>query len=157
MPTVVTALHDYLIAQGIGRNPDTLGTLPPIWRDGDSTGLLPAPGEGNNPTQVGQDAVIGLFRTTGIPVARFEGERRRPIIQVNLRVRRAPIAETLGEQIEAAVLDKRNWPMGGLRVIESQQVGPLSFTGRSEDGKTRDYRMSFAFELYRDPAVLAVP
>jgi hypothetical protein len=147
MPTVTTALRDYLIAQGIGRAPETPGSLPPIWRD-PQTGTP-------NPVDVGVDAVIGLYRTGGIPIARFERERRQPIVQVNLRVRKAPLAETLGEQIEAAVLDKRNWLMGGLRVIESQQVGPLSLVVADE--QSYDYRMSFLLELYRDPAVLAVP
>jgi hypothetical protein len=147
MPTVTTALRDYLIAQGIGRAPETPGSLPPIWRD-PQTGTP-------NPVDVGTDAVIGLYRTGGIPIARFERERRQPIVQVNLRVRKAPLAETLGEQIEAAVLDKRNWLMGGLRVIESQQVGPLSLVVADE--QSYDYRMSFLLELYRDPAVLAVP
>jgi hypothetical protein len=40
------------------------------------------------------------------------------------------MAEVIGEQIEAAILDRRNWLMGNpgsqLRVIESEQVSPLS-------------------------------
>lgn len=151
-PTVVTALRDHLISLGIGRAPEIPGSLPPIWRD-PQTGV-PAPGEGSNPTMVGTDVVIGLYRTTGLPPRRFEGERRTPIVQVNLRVRRAGLADSIGEQIEKAVLDRRNWLMGGLRVIESQQVSPLSLV--TADAQSYDYRLSFSFELYRD-ATVAVP
>jgi hypothetical protein len=149
-PTVVTALRDHLIALGIGRDPATPGSLPPIYRDM-QTG---AP----NPVDVGADAVIELIRTGGVPPRRFEGERRQPIVQVNLRVRKAPMAEVIGEQIEAAILDRRNWLMGTpgsqLRVIESEQVSPLSLVVSDEQGY--DYRTSFSFELYRSP-VVAVP
>lgn len=149
-PTVVTALRDHLIALGIGRDPAVAGGLPPIYRDM-QTG---AP----NPVDVGADAVIELVRTGGVPPRAFEGERRQPIVQVNLRVRKAPMAETVGEQIEQAILDRRNWLMGNpgaqLRVIESEQVAPLSLVVADEQGY--DYRTSFAFELYRD-ATVAVP
>jgi hypothetical protein len=153
IPTVVTALRDHLVAAGIGRDPETPGSLPPIIRD-PQTGV-PAPGEG---LAAGASAVIGLYRTGGIPPRRFEGERRTPVVQVTLRVRKAPMAEVIGEQIEAAVLDRRDWLMGSpgsqLRVIESQQVSPLSLI--AADAQAFDYRMTFSFELYRDP-VVAVP
>jgi hypothetical protein len=157
IPTVVTALRDHLIALGIGRAPETPGSLPPIWRD-PKTGT-PAPGEGDNPTMVGPDAVIGLYRVSGIPPRRFEGERRTPVVLVLLRVSRAPIGDALIEQIEQAVLDRRDWLMGSvangqLRVIESQQVGPFNQT--ASDAQSYDYRSTFAFELYRSP-VVAVP
>jgi hypothetical protein len=153
IPTVVTALRDHLVAAGIGRDSDTPGPLPPIIRD-PKLGV-PAPGEG---LAAGADAVICLYRTGGIPPRRFERERRTPVVQVTLRVRKAPMAETIGEQIEAAILDRRNWLMGApgsqLRVIESQQVSPLSLI--TADSQAFDYRMTFSFELYRDP-VVAVP
>jgi hypothetical protein len=151
VPTVVDAVREHLIARGIGRRPETAGSLPPIWRD-PQTGT-PAPGEGDNPTMVGADAVIGVYRTAGVPPARFEGERRTPVVQITLRVRKAPLAETIGEQIEAAILDRRNWLMGApgsqLRVIESQQVSPLSLVVADSQGY--EYRTTFSFELYRNP------
>jgi hypothetical protein len=153
-PTVVTALRDHLIAAGIGRDPGVPGVLPPIWRD-PQTGT-PGPGEGSG-VNIGPDAVIGLYRVSGVPPRRFEGERRTPVVQVLLRVRKAPLAESIGEQIEQAILDRRNWLMGSagngwLRVIESQQVAPLSLV--TADTQSYDYRSTFSFELYRDATVL---
>ena len=121
----VTLLDHYrahLINQGIVRDPGVAGALPPAWRhprDG-----TPAPGEGTG-TQIGPTAVVGLMHAGGIPTPRFESERRRDIVDVVIRTTTAPAAVGLAAEIRRVTIDRWNWAMGGITVVESLEFRPL--------------------------------
>lgn len=121
MATLTDQVWNYLITEGIVRDPRVAGALPPAWRqpvDG-----VPAPGEGSG-VEVGTTAVIGLIKSGGLPSPRFEREWRRDIIDIWFRTTKWPIAETLYAQVRAALIDKRNWTMGTIVVIESLEWRP---------------------------------
>jgi hypothetical protein len=121
MATLTDQVWTYLIAQSIVRDPRVAGPLPPAWRqpvDG-----VPAPGEGVG-VEVGATAVIGLVKSGGIPSPRFEKEWRRDIIDIWFRTSKWPAAETLYAQVRSALIDKRNWTMGTIKVIESLEWRP---------------------------------
>lgn len=117
---IADRIQAYLIENSIGRDPrdGTNMSLPPIWRQpADGT---PAPREGEG-TAVGQDAVIGLIHTNAITAARFESEFRRTIIDIWYRTLTWPRNEELYSACRRLLIDKFNWQMAGLRVIESQE------------------------------------
>lgn len=121
MATLADQVRTYLIAQGIVRDPRVAGGLPPAWRqpvDG-----VPAPNEGIG-VEVGPTAVVGLVKSGGIARPRFEKEWRRDIIDIYLRTTTWPIAETLYDLIADALIDKRNWTMGSMVIIESLEWRP---------------------------------
>jgi hypothetical protein len=144
MPSqLLTALRDHLAGEGIARVPSVAGPLPPMWlepRQG-----VPAPGEGT-PPEVGASVVLGATVTGGIPPRPYESWQRRPIVDLTIRSTAAPAAHQLDEQIRGALIDRRNWLMGGLRVIESQvwrEFQPLTF---NEQAFT--YVVAYVFQLY---------
>jgi hypothetical protein len=142
---LLTDLRDYLIAQGIVRKPSVAGALPPMWIE-PRLGV-PAPGEGNNPTEVG-DPVLGLFDTGGFVPGPYMGSWiRQPIVQINLRSTNAQTIKTLELAITKRLIDKRDWTMSTQYVVESEQWQALQRLGSDEQGY--EYTVAFIFELYR--------
>ena len=122
MATLLDHLRAHLIAQGLVRDPATAGPLPPAWRhpkDG-----VPAPGEGTS-VQVGPTAVVGLMHAGGFPAADYESEWRRDLVDVVIRTTTAPAAIELGGEIRRVTIDRRNWIMGGITVMQSSEFRPL--------------------------------
>lgn len=124
MATLSDNVWSYLIAQGIVRDPRVAGVLPPAWRQ--PANGVPAPGEGENATEVGATAVLGIVRTDGIASARFEKEWRFDVIDFVVRTQKYPQAEALYRQLREALIDKTNWQMNTITVIESQEWRSLA-------------------------------
>lgn len=142
MATLADHVRTHLIAQAIGRDPRVAGAAPPIWRN--PAKGTPAPGEGPNPTEVGPDAVIGLVHSGGIPAPRLESAWRRDIVDVWLRTSTWPRAEQLYAQIRAALIDRTNWTMGSITVIESQEWRPLQqLAADPQQGYTAQHAVLF--------------
>lgn len=123
MATLTDHVNNYLIAQGIVRDPRVAGALPPCWRmprDG-----VRAPGDGKG-SEIGPTAVVGLIHSGGIVSKRFEKEWRNDIIEIWLRTTKWPITEALYIQLRAALIDKVNWNMDGITVIESLEWRALA-------------------------------
>jgi hypothetical protein len=123
MATLTDHVKTQLITAGIGRNPRTAGSLPPVWRQ--PAAGTPAPGEGANAIEIGPDAVIGLVYSGGIATPRLESAWRRDIVDIWLRTSTWPRTTQLYAQIRAALIDRTNWTMGTITVIESQEWRPL--------------------------------
>lgn len=122
MATILDHYRAHLIAQGLVRDPSVAGVLPPAWRhpkDG-----VPEPGEGNG-VQVGATAVVGLMHAGGLPAAAHEGEWRQDIVDVVIRTTTAPAAIELGGEIRRVTVDRWNWAMGGITVMQSSEFRPL--------------------------------
>ncbi len=148
-PRLLNALKTHLVDHGIVRDPSGPGAAAPLWRQPDydlwaalTPGAVP---ENGILTQAG-DPVAAAFMSGGFPMARFESDWRRPIVEVRIRARRAPAAEDLGENILAAVIDRTDWMMGGRRVIESQMWRALTPVEIREPWF--EYLLGISFELY---------
>jgi hypothetical protein len=146
VPSLLTAIRDELVAHDIVRRPSVAGDQPPMWLEPALN--TPAPGEGKNPVEIGADVVIGAFLTGGFAPAPY-AVLRKPI--VDLRIRAAKDKAYLAEEIELAItgrlIDRRDWMMGGLYIVESQQWRPLQRLGSGPQG--HEYVVAFWFELIR--------
>jgi hypothetical protein len=144
MPDVLTACRTHLIDLGLVRDPRQAGDAPPMWlhpRNG-----VPAPGEGENAIEVGPTLVTALFRSGGIPSKPYESFMRQPTVDLRIRSKTAPDATDLEAQIRAALVDQRNWLMGGLRVIDCEEWRALAPLGSDQQGF--DWVASYLFQLY---------
>jgi hypothetical protein len=144
MADLLTDMRDYLIAQGLVRDPLVAGSAPPLWRSPREG--VPAPGEGRNATEKGDTLVIAAFRSGGIASTAFESSVQKVTVDIYLRATKAPIAEQMGDQLRDALTDKRNFVMGSRTVIacdEWRALQPLS-----SDEQAFTYVQSVLFWLY---------
>lgn len=148
MAELLTSLRDHLIAEGVVRDPRVAGAEPPLWRE-PRLGV-PAPGEyppnSKNDDEVGPDAVLGAFNADDVPPAPYNAGRRIDLVDVRIRTKTAPSAHELEEQLRAALIDRRNWSMAGLTIIECLAHRGLQPLGSDE--QSYDWVCSYAFERY---------
>jgi hypothetical protein len=146
MPRLLNAIRDELVARDIVRKPTVAGPLPPMWLE-PALGV-PAPGEGNNPVGIGDDLVLGGFLTGGFAPAPY-ATLRKPIVDIRIRTAKdkAYLAEDIELAITARLGDQRDWTMGGLYVVESQQWRPLQRLG--SDAQGYEHVVAYWFELIR--------
>lgn len=152
-PDLLTNVRDYLVAEGVGRDPRTAGAVPPIWREPQDG--APAPGDRSG-IEDSATATISLFRTA--PVSPSVLEQRyvvKPTIDVVLRTDKPPTATAIEEAIRAAFVNPAgdpagapamNWMMGALRVIDSRVW--REFQPLEHDAQAYTSVGSFYFELY---------
>lgn len=145
MPSLLTALRDHLVAQSIVRKPSVAGAVPPLWLEPQLG--TPAPGDGNNPVEVGSDLVLGAFLTGGFAPPPYGSFLRKPIVDIRFRGKSPQNIETAELAITKALIDKRDFMMGGLYVVECEQWRPLQRLGSDTDGF--DYVSAYWFELVR--------
>ncbi len=134
MPTLlIDAVRDYLIAQGVVRDPRVAGNLAPCWRS--PRHGVPAPGEGEG-TEVGANAVVGLFPTTGIARDPYDASvLRTDGLDVRIRSRTAPAAIELDDAIRAKLVDKRALTLvAGFQVVEIRLERPLGLIVADDQG-----------------------
>jgi hypothetical protein len=145
---LLTALRDHLVIAGIARDPTVAGPLPPFWRD-PKLGT-PAPGDGNNSTEVGTEAVIAAYLVGGTPTEPQGSWVRFPIVELRFRTTKGFLAEDMDIAICNQIHDRRDFMLGGaggLYVVECQQILPLQRLGSDEQGW--EHLSQFRFELYR--------
>src|SRR4051794_9400375 len=114
---LLDSLREHLVGEAIVRIPRVEGELPPMWLDPPSGPR--APGEGSG-VEVGQDAVVAAFRGGGTPPRRDGAMTRLDRVDVWLRTAAAPRAYELEAALRGTLVDRRQWDMGGITVIESQ-------------------------------------
>lgn len=122
MATLLNHFRAHLVSEGLVRDPAVAGVLPPAWLH-PRTGV-PAPGEGTG-TQVGTTAVVGLMEAGGIPAAPHESEWRSDVIDVVFRTTTAPAARALEKEIRRVTVDRWNWTMGSITVMQSSEFRPF--------------------------------
>lgn len=120
--TVIHHVRQHLIGAGLVRDPRVAGSLPPCWLHPKGA---PGPGEGNSPVERHDELVISLFHAGGLPARRFDAARRRDIIDVYLVAAWPTRAVTAAARIRDELIDRTNWQMGGLTIIESSEWRPL--------------------------------
>lgn len=149
---LLTALRTHLAAEGIVRPKVALGPadLPPLHLERD--GGVPAPGEGQNPAERHPTLVLGARVTGGIPPRRYESWQRRKIVDVTFRAKgasgtsAAATARPVDEAIAAVLVDRRDWMMDGLHVIECLMFNEFART--YDDPQAANFRTSYVFQLY---------
>lgn len=146
MPDLLTELRAHLAAHDIVRSPDQPGSEPPFWLE-PRLGVR-APGDGDPPER-GDDAVLGAFITGGIPPRPYESWQRRRVVDIRFRTTTAPRALDLDTQIRAVLIDRRDWMLGALHVIESQVWREFQPLGADE--QAFDFVTAFVFQLYDQP------
>lgn len=147
MARLLTALRDHLVAANLVRDPSVAGANPPFWRE--PVNGTPAPGEGNNPTEIGTDIVVGAFLVGGIAPGPYEAWSRWPIVELRFRATKGYMAEDLELAISNTLIDRRNFMLGGsLQVIECEQNLSLQRLG-SDPGQGFEHLCQFIFQLYR--------
>ncbi len=151
-PNLLSAFRTYLVAEGLARVPATAGAAHPLWlepRDG-----APAPGEGVSATEKDANLVISAFLATPIPRGVFEAEFRTDVIDVWIRSAKASTAHDFEPLLRTAIIGatygKRDWMMGGVRIIESREWRAMQRLGSSPQGFT--YVISYLFERYANPS-----
>jgi hypothetical protein len=149
--TLADHVFQYLIAQGIVRDPRVAGPLPPAFRspaDG-----VPAPAEGFG-TEIGPTAVVGIQTDLSIAAPFNEGAWRRDIVDIVYRTLKRPDADALYAQVRTVLVAplvgttlKMNWLMDGLRVIQSVEWQGLQ---RIDSSRAQGFTMKSAvlFETY---------
>lgn len=146
-PDLLTALRDFLIEEGIVRDVDAAGPLPPFWRE--PRNGPPAPGEGSGRNKH-PDATVSALTAPGVPVPRHEQIYHRiDGVDLRFRTRTAPIARELDRDIRAVLADRRGWTMGGLQLIESIEFRPFQSLGSDDQGF--DFVTGYLFESYVNP------
>jgi hypothetical protein len=147
MPRLLAAMRDHLIAQGIVRKPSVVGSAPPLWVE-PALGT-PAPGEGQG-VEVGDELVLASFLTGGIAPDPYGSWHRQVIVDMRLRAKRDRpyLAEDVELAITKALIDRRDWMMAGLYVVESEQWRALQRLGSDEQGY--EYVCAYTFELLRE-------
>lgn len=111
---------------------------------------VPAPGEGQNATERGTNAVLGAYVTGGIPSQPYEAMLRKDTIDVWFRTTTAPRAFALYQALFDALADKRDWDMAGLTVIETLEFRPLQRLG--SDQQAFNFVWTLLVERYRADA-----
>jgi hypothetical protein len=107
---------------------------------------VPAPGEGAG-TEVGSDLVLGAYLTNGVAPGRFESWWRQPIIDLRFRGRSVQTIQTTELAISKVLIDRVDWTMGGLYLVEAEQWRALQRLGSDEQGY--EFVASYIFQLYR--------
>lgn len=148
MTDLLSELRNHLVAQGIVRRPSVAGGLPPFWLEPQMG--VPAPGEGKNPVEIGDTLVAGAFLTGGIAPGPFGSWVRKPIVDIRLRARGATAVQDVQSvelAISKALIDRRDWTMGAMYVVEAEQWRALSRLGSDKQGW--EFVVAYVFELYR--------
>jgi hypothetical protein len=154
-PLLLNAFRDHLVSQGLARKPaSSTPTAHPLWieaREG-----VKAPGEGDNPTEIDADLVMGAFFTGGIAPGPVDGYSRHDTIDIWYRAKSADLVFPLDDLITREFIttpgspplgSRTNWVMGGLQVTMSSVWRHLQRLGSDEQGFT--FIASFLFETPR--------
>jgi hypothetical protein len=122
-------MRTHLVSSGVVRDPRVAGSLPPCWRSPRKG--VPAPGDGPGVEQ--GDPTVGLFVGVGVPEAPHDASwLRTDTVDIVIRSTTAPGAVALDDAIRYQLVDRRDWSMGGLLVVETQLTRPLSQVGADE-------------------------
>jgi hypothetical protein len=132
---LLTELRAHLVTAGIVRTPTGGGSLPVLWLE-PRLGT-PAPGEtpvGGSAAQAHATAVVGAFLTNGFAPAPYMSFMRQPIVDLRIRTTTALAAEQLELAITAALIDRRDFMLGAMYVIECEQWRALQRLGSGPQG-----------------------
>lgn len=154
---IENTLRDFLIAEGIVRNPRNAGELPPCWLNPENG--LPRPGEappGGQPAEAGASMVVGLVARPGVL---HERHVQRSIVRRNVDVQARLVRPGDGYALDVALqerlADRRSWLMAGVEIIESLLVRPWQPVASEGQGATRNslWVCEYSFELWNQVSV----
>lgn len=145
-PDLLDNLRQYLISNGLVRDPRVAGDKPPLWiaaRFG-----CPAPGqtEGLADSEVGPTLVAEIKPATDVPPAPYEGWLRRNHVEFVIRARTPPPAISFENSVRALINDRRGWTMVNVDIIESLIFRGLQPIGSNNLGFTYSTEYQFMLE-----------
>lgn len=146
MPDLLSAFRSWLVAQNVARVPSVAGAAPPMYlepRDG-----APAPGQQQG-VEADSSCVMSVFASGGIPPAPLESWLRRDTLDVWIRTAKAPTVFSVEGSLRAALVERRNFDMGGIQVVEVLQWRELQRLGSDDDGWT--FIVSYVVQRLMDP------
>lgn len=142
--TLLTSMRTFLTGLTLARSPSVPGAAPPLWLE--PLEGVPAPGEGDAGTTVGPTLVLGAFIAGGIASRPYESFWRRDHVDLWFRGKKATDCLSAEPAIRAALVDKRNWAMSSLTIIDSGEWRPMQPLERDEQGFT--YVAAYWFETF---------
>jgi hypothetical protein len=145
---LLDAFRKELIALDLVRRPPVAGSEYPLFVEPE--GGAPAPGEREG-TEDNADMILTAKSGGDIPSAAFSGFIREATIDLYLRAAKgkAMLPMQLEPQINAAIVDKWAWTMGGLYVLESGLYAGLQEV-RNAPGDGTTWSVKYRFQIYRD-------
>jgi hypothetical protein len=155
--SLLTYMRDYLVAEGLVRKPSVAGALPPLWLE--PAEGTPAPGEGDNATEIGSTLVLSASLATGIPREPYTGQwLRTDAIQFVVRASAATgalqAAFDLETEIKRRFDDRRAYNMGALLVLESRMFRGLQ---RVSSNREQGYVMTTEYTFERTNLLPPMP
>lgn len=140
---LLRSFRQYLVDQGLVRKASVAGAARPMHVEPPAAY---APGEREAPEN-DDTTVVSVFVGGDVPMGPFEGDWIRATIDVRYRTVDPPDVLHLNAQIRQAIVDRWDWDMGGLRVVESLEWAGLQRLGASE-AQGWDYVSKFLFQIY---------
>lgn len=144
--TLLGALRDHLVGQGVVRLPRDPGSAHPLFlepREG-----APGPGDGTG-TEQDTEAVLSAFFTGGVPARPYESFLRTDTVDVWIRAVTAPVALGIADELRDALIDRRDFDMGGLRIVDCEEWRAVQRVG--SDPRSFSFLASFLFQRYAHP------
>jgi hypothetical protein len=141
---LLDALSAHLVDEGIARQPnDAVSPAVPLWLEPKNG--VPAPGEREPPVR-GDDAVLGAFMGGGVVPNPYESELRLDAIRIEIRTLHSTRAVEPDAAIRAALIDRHDWVMGGLYILESQQSRPFERRPEAEPSQGFTFTVAYIFD-----------
>jgi hypothetical protein len=145
VPHLLNGMQAHLIGAGIVRKPGVAGDGAALVARADRH-----PGSrGGQGDYADPNLVLAAYLTGGIAPDPYGSWHRQTIVDIRVRAARdkAYLAEDVELAMTKALIDKRDFMMGGVYVVESEQWRALQRLGSDEQGY--EYVVSYLFELLR--------
>ena len=143
---LLTAFRTHLVAVSLARLPNSATPAAhPLWVE--PLNGTPAPGEKSGVNN-DVDRTLGAYQTNGPPSKQFESGYRSDIIDLEFRTKRPEILPgtfALEKLIRAAIIDKRNWDLADLRILQSYEWRAMQ---RVNSDEATGYVHSAAYLFY---------
>jgi hypothetical protein len=101
----------------------------------------------NNPVEWDADLILGAFLSGGIAPGPYASWRRDPIVDLRFRGLTVQNIEALELAISKALIDRRDFMLASLYLVECEQVTALQRLGSDEQGY--EFVTSYVFTAYR--------
>lgn len=156
--TPLDNLRDFLVDEGLVRQPDVAGPgprpwLPPVWRHPREGAIGPGDAKQMERPDTAWDdgTVLSLFLAPGIALPAGAEERRITGVDCRIRAKSLPaiwdLAAALRDRLVGTLPGgKTDWIMAGLYVIQSTLWRDLQPIPISPDAGAYDFVISFLFE-----------
>lgn len=146
--TLQERIQSFLIDEGLVRDPYVVGPNYPLWIEPEG---IPAPGQGENATEIHDTMVLAVMRVAGLVSPRREGFIRTDGMEFWLRCTDAVLADEWEPSLRARLHDKYHWSMAGLMIEESRLYRDMQRI--TADAHSFTYNLQYMFEYWSQDAI----